>query len=267
VSKERIYINEYNDRVLDKILEISDTRESAVAKIEAKAKKNIKYDSLKGRYSRYTPGERRKAMDELDSRLLEEVNQGINEKWIRKYRTICDDLFIGGIIENTNVPVNYIKQKIRSPGMLDGRLVPKRVTPGMFYSFIYDPVGKVKLKYYDRTPTVLVLSTFKGGFTGLNWHLIDVEARLRLFNLLQMYKRGTRYRTFIKIVWDVIRRSDKFRLGRPIVRKYLNRQVQSKLIRIPDDDWELMLVLPTTKFIGKDQAAVHKENKKKAYTS
>lgn len=260
-------IKEYNDRQALAIATFRKRNGRFVNKARIKVLKLADIKSAQNKVAAATGSLKINAQNKLDTKIDNKIDQIISNKYIRTYRTIIDNLFVGGEVDSKLTSLTYLRDKVRAPGSKDGRLLPKSVAPGMFYIFKYDPKGKADLDYYDKLPLVLILSLHKNGFTGLNLHLIDTESRLRIYNLMLMFKRGVRYRTHMKIVWDIIKRVDRFRMGRPIVRRYLYSNVRSKFSRIPVDDWEIMLLLPTIRFVGMQANTVFKENKKKAFRS
>lgn len=208
-----------------------------------------------------------KFIREVEEISKQELGTKLSNKHIRTYRTIIDNLFVGGLFNTDVATINFLRDKVRSPGSRDGRLLPKKVVVGMFYTFMYDPKYKKELEYYDRLPLVLVLKLHKNGFTGLNLHLIDMNSRSEILELMRMYQRGIRYRTHLKIVWEIIKKVDRFRMGRPCIRRYINDHIFTKLTRVPVDDWEIMLLIKSPRFAGQTSEKVHKDNKKKAFSS
>ena len=278
MEQEKKLLKEYNKKLLAEIEQKAKQNEKFAEKTKEKfvKKLNKKYNvsSLENRLSSASNpssiNKMERQLNELNNKIDIEAdrltNQKIMEKWIRRYRTLIDESFEGGQIE-TDIEQLYVKRKIRQPGILDGRLIRTNAQNGMFYTFIYDPKGKDYLEYYDRVPLIIVLSSDKDGFTALNWHLIEPEERVLMYDLMLRYKRGVNYRAYIDMTWDRIKSMKMFRMGKPIIRRYLYKQIRSKIIRVPDDDWEVMLMLPTQRFIGMAPDQVYTRNKRKAYKS
>jgi len=262
-------INEYNERQVLLIESIRKDRPSFVAKTRKKVikQKHIIKEFKKLKHLKPDRPQYISQVARIEKLIAEAVDQEISNKYIRSYRTILDDLFKGGQVSDKELSTTYLFKKVRQPGIKDGRLLPRKVIPGQFYTYLYSPDGKDTLDYYDRLPMVLVLNTHKNGFTGLNLHLIDPESRLRIYKLMILFKRGTRYRTHLKIIWKLIKKADRFRMARPCIRRYKTSNILSKLSRVPVDDWEIMLLVPSLRFVGMLAETVYKENKKKAYRS
>lgn len=72
--------------------------------------------------------------------------------------------------------------------------VPKSlVIPGNVYYFTYLPKGRQKMDYWDRTPCIICLGKFKGGFYGLNLNLLDPLRRFILLRKIPFVSNQDKY--------------------------------------------------------------------------
>ena len=127
-----------------------------------------------------------------------------------------------------------------------------RLTLGGLYCFYYDPKGKADLPYYDRFPLVLVLEKYQDGFLGLNLHYLPIKYRVAFLDKLLDYavlndedevKR-------IRITYDILNASKRFREFRPCIKKYLYNHTKSKILTIQPNEWDVAIFLPMQVFKG-----------------
>ena len=121
-----------------------------------------------------------------------------------------------------------------------------RVRPGWgeLNLFQYTPKGPERLKYYDLFPIVLPLVKHRNGFTGLNFHYLPYVLRVKLLTLLaEAY--GDEHTQKINATYFMIR---NMRLIRPIIRRYIRKQVETLYLRIPLDDMLIGILLPVQQF-------------------
>jgi|TARA_B100000073_G_scaffold19924_1_gene15858 hypothetical protein len=122
-----------------------------------------------------------------------------------------------------------------------------------FNMFFYDPITKDKLEYFDMFPLVFPLRRVSGGFLGLNAHYLPMDLREDFYTIFQNYRtsddidENTLYRT----TWARVKR---FKLIRPLIKKYLFSQVKSQFLKINADEVPVALLLPIERFkkTGKD---------------
>ena len=98
-----------------------------------------------------------------------------------------------------------------------------RLMPGKMYMYIYDPLHKDKIPYFDRFPCTLLYKRTISGFSGINFHYLPYQMRMHLLFHLMQYKTNAKMdeTTRIKYSWDAIKGVRKFasnasrRHGRP----------------------------------------------------
>ena len=130
--------------------------------------------------------------------------------------------------------------------------IRQRPTPGFMYTYIYDAKHKDKLPYWDAFPLILMIGPAKKGFYGLNLHYLPPKARAMLFDKLLEIVNNTRYndRTKIQLSYDLLKSSNKYKAFKPCFKHYLYSQLQSQIAKIPADEWEAALFMPTANFRG-----------------
>ena len=128
--------------------------------------------------------------------------------------------------------------------------ITSRFKVGGLYYFYYDPKTKANLPYYDRFPLVLVLDINTDGFLGLNLHYLPLRYRLAFLDKLMDYailddnddiKR-------IKVTYDILTASRSLREFKPCLKKYIYSHVQSKILAVQPNEWEIAVHLPIQQF-------------------
>ena len=138
----------------------------------------------------------------------------------------------------------------------------KRFILGGLYHFYYDPKGKDDLPYYDRFPLVLALEKYPDGFLGLNLHYLPIKYRVAFLDKLMDYAilNDENEPKRIRITYDILSASKRFKAFRPCIKRYLNSHIKSKVITIQPNEWEVAIFLPTQLFKGAKPAEVWKES-------
>ena len=146
--------------------------------------------------------------------------------------------------------------------MLSGPNMTSGIEPGQMYLFSYDPKYKQELPYYDNFPLVFPIDTVSGGFLGLNMHYLPLRQRAVLMDSLYDLVTDQRYddKTRIRLSYSVLKGASKFKGFKPTIKKYLNRQVQSRFLKIESVEWDIALFLPLQKFQKASSATVYKDS-------
>lgn len=133
---------------------------------------------------------------------------------------------------------------------------------GMLYCFYYSPIGKADLPYYDKFPLVLTLEKYRDGFLGLNLHYLPIKYRLAFLGKLMDYavldKNDDIKR--MRVTYDILNASRRLKEFRPCIKRYLNSQIQSKLLAIQPNEWDVASYLPIHMFAGAQPARVWQES-------
>ncbi len=126
---------------------------------------------------------------------------------------------------------------------------------GMMNLFYYRPKGAEKLPYYDIFPLVIPLGRrLNDGFVGINFHYLSVPQRWLLLERLSMFQMPSELDAFdteegmgdvMALFWPKIRRK---RGVKPIVRRYLTKNIQSRFLKIELSEMLIALAIPMERF-------------------
>jgi hypothetical protein len=120
---------------------------------------------------------------------------------------------------------------------------------GLFF-FYYDPKTKSELPYYDRFPLVLVLEKYSDGFLGLNLHYLPLNYRFIFLDKLMDYASLNKENNInrMRVTYDILSASKRYKEFRPCIKKYLNGHVQSRIIAVQPNEWDVAAFLPVQQF-------------------
>lgn len=121
---------------------------------------------------------------------------------------------------------------------------------GQMMLFNYDPKLKRTLPYYDTFPLVFPIEPRENGFLGLNMHYLPLRQRAMLMDALYSLKTDNRYDqdTALKLSYQLLKRSARYKLFKPCVKHYLNSHIKSRRIKIDPVEWDIALFLPLQRF-------------------
>ena len=125
-----------------------------------------------------------------------------------------------------------------------------RFTEGGLYYFYYDPKTKNDLPYYDRFPLVLILDIKPDGFMGLNLHYLPLQQRIALLDKLMGYADLDKNNDILRmrVSYDILSASRQFKEFKPCLKKYLYGHVQSKILAVKPNEWDIAAFLPIQQF-------------------
>lgn len=122
---------------------------------------------------------------------------------------------------------------------------------GFFYFFLYNPLYRDSLPYYDRFPFVLVIDEDAKSFLGLNFHYLPYDIRARFFDVLYMdHLTESRNQLAQRIeveYWD-LKGVSKYKAFRPCIHKYRKDHLMTPLLKVGASEWDLALFLPVHQF-------------------
>jgi hypothetical protein len=127
---------------------------------------------------------------------------------------------------------------------------------GGLYCFYYDPKLKKELPYYDKFPLVLVLQKYDDGFLGLNLHYLPIRYRAVFMDKLMDYAitQGDDIMK-IQITYNILKTTTNLKEFRPCIKRYLNSHLQSRILAVQPNEWEVATFLPMHQF-KKEKAQV-----------
>ena len=162
---------------------------------------------------------------------------------IRWYRQKVQDL----------LPKPQVRAMIREG--VKTQKVTVRPNFGTMNLFYYRPKGAAKLPYYDVFPLVIPIGRrLNDGFVGLNFHYLSVPQRWLLLERLSMFQVPSELDSFdtgegagdvMALFWSKIRRK---RGVRPIVKRYLTKNIKSRFLKIELSEMLIALTIPMERF-------------------
>ena len=177
--------------------------------------------------------------------IFDEVREAAHgrELSMRWYRQKVQDL----------LPKPQVRQMIREG--VKNQKVTVRPNFGTMNLFYYRPKGAAKLPYYDIFPLVIPIGRrLNDGFVGLNFHYLSVPQRWLLLERLSMFQVPSELDSFdteegagevMALFWSKIRRK---RGVKPIVKRYLTKNIQSRFLRIELSEMLIALSIPMERF-------------------
>lgn len=136
------------------------------------------------------------------------------------------------------------------------------LTVGRMYLFIYDAKTKDTLPYFDKFPLIFPFRKVDNGFYGINMHYLPYLFRARLMDALYETLNNNKMNetTKLKINYNLLNSSVKYRFFKPCVKHYLNNYVKSRFLYVDPNQWEVALFLPLERFQGATKLQVWKDS-------
>ena len=189
---------------------------------------------------------------------------------------VFDDLLAKGvrageIPARTDSARDWYRNRARTTRVTPDRLIrsdrerlTSRVMIGRMYHFFYDPKHKKTLPYYDRFPLIFPFKRVRGGFLGINLHYLPLRLRAKLMDELYTLSRDNRYdeNTRLRISYNILNGAAKYKYFKPCVKHYLTPHVKSRFLDVYAAEWDIVLFLPTERFVGANKRAVHADSRK-----
>lgn len=148
-----------------------------------------------------------------------------------------------------------------------------KLMPGKMYMYIYDPLYKNQIPYFDRFPCTLLYKRSISGFSGINFHYLPYQMRVHLLYHLMQYKTNAKMdeNTRIKYSWEAIKGVSKFAAAVPAFHNYNFGGLRSTFREIRSYDWTTAVLLPVEQFVkapddriwDKSRQAVNRMKRKK----
>jgi hypothetical protein len=135
---------------------------------------------------------------------------------------------------------------------------------GNLYCFYYDPKTKENLPYWDRFPLTLVLEKYSDGFLALNLHYLPIRHRaVFLDKLLDFAVMRDDDILKMRVTYDILAASKRFKEFKPCVKRYLYSHLKSKILAIQPNEWEVATFLPMHQFKGEKSQKIWQESLQK----
>jgi len=121
---------------------------------------------------------------------------------------------------------------------------------GNMFFMIYDPKTKDQLPYWDKFPLVLPIEMYGDGFLGLNFHYLPLNLRVKLLDSLYDLTNNNRFdeTTRFKASYSLLSGAARFKAFEPCIKRYLSSHIQSRMIAIEPDKWDIAIFLQTQNF-------------------
>jgi hypothetical protein len=129
---------------------------------------------------------------------------------------------------------------------------------GNMYMYFYDPKHRLTLPYYDMFPLILMVGPADGGWYGLNLHYLSPVVRAKFLDKLLDVATNKKFNdnTKLKLSYDLLKNTEKYKEFAPCFKHYLSSHVDSKIVFVPFTDWEIAIFLPTENFAKKNKTHV-----------
>lgn len=176
-----------------------------------------------------------------------------------------------GIQARTKQSKNWFRKKVNELGDVNPRKLLKddaldpssKEISGSMYMYFYDPKHKKTLPYYDKFPMVIVVEPAPGGFYGLNLHYLAPGVRARFLDeLMKTAPKNVTDKSRLKLRYDLLQSTKKFKEFQPCFKHYLNSQVKGQPVRVPMSEWEIAIFLPVEQFAKVKKETVWRYSRK-----
>jgi len=188
----------------------------------------------------------------------------------RLFDKLEQEAFRAGIAARTKASMDWFQDRVSNvnvsrAGLLKDGPTRARQVYGSMYNFQYDPKTKQTLPYYDRFPLVIPVQPAKKGFHGMNLHYIAPNLRAQFLDSLMDITNNDKYdrTTKFKLTYQILKRATQYRFFKPCFKHYLSEHIQSKLLLIEPQDWEIAIFLPTESFRKVSKDSVWRESRGK----
>jgi hypothetical protein len=188
------------------------------------------------------------------------------------FRSLEIEAFRGGISPRTKESAKWFMNKLKGMNNINRTDLLKdpalskrqRVGVGNLFHFFYDPKHRKTLPYYDGFPLVIIVETTKDGFYGLNLHYLPPKLRAILFDNLLEATNNKRYdeTTKFKVSYSMLKSISKMKYFKPCFKRYLTKQIGSKIVLVEPPEWEIATFLPTQQFQKASQSKVWADSRK-----
>jgi len=145
-------------------------------------------------------------------------------------------------LKNPRVLANQIRKET-------GRNTNRFLIGGLYF-FYYSAKYDDKLPYWDAFPLVLPLERYSDGFLGMNLHYLPPRIRAGFMDKLMnfaIYDDNDEIKR-LRITYDIISASRRYKEFRPCIKRYLYQNVASKMLKVEPNEWETAVFLPVHQF-------------------
>ncbi len=148
---------------------------------------------------------------------------------------------------------------IGAPKMLkDDRLEKSEAKSGDMVMYVYDPKTKATLPYYDTFPLTIVVGPAKDGFYGINLHYLPPKVRAIFLDKLGDITNNKKFNstTKFKITYNLLKATKNYKYFKPCFKHYLTKHVNSSVMKVSAEEWNIAIFLQTAQFKKKAMGTV-----------
>lgn len=125
--------------------------------------------------------------------------------------------------------------------------------------FSYNPKHVDTLPFYDKFPLIFPIDVDYDGFTGINFHYLDYKYRAFLMDsIYDLHKNKDK----VNLTYRMLKSFSTLRYFKPCFKRYLNNHVTTRIVSIPQHQWDIALFLPLERFQKQTKRQVHAHSKK-----
>jgi len=140
----------------------------------------------------------------------------------------------------------------------DDRLEKSEAKSGDMVMYVYDPKTKATLPYYDTFPLTIVVGPAKDGFYGINLHYLPPKVRAIFLDKLGDITNNKKFNstTKFKITYNLLKATKNYKYFKPCFKHYLTKHVNSSVMKVSAEEWNIAIFLQTAQFKKKAMGTV-----------
>ena len=158
-----------------------------------------------------------------------------------------------------------------TPQRFKKRLRLSRYEWGRMVMFQYDPIGKRTLPYYDKFPMGFIIDVQLDSFLMLNMHYLPLGLRANVMDMLYRFVSGDpndlQDNDKLELMpqpYKILKRYRRLRWYKGSLKRYLNSNIQSRIVTIYPKEWNMALFMPMTRtFRGASKEKVFRDTWRK----
>lgn len=192
-----------------------------------------------------------------------------------QYTSLLDQLeseaYRKGVRAGTKKAMKWFQNRIeqiasvdRSDLLSDKTRQSGTILPGKMFLYKYDPKHKATLPYYDIYPLIFPIGKYKDGHLGINLHYLPPKLRAVILQKLLDFASNKNWdeNMKLKMSWQLLTQSTKYKEVMPCVKRYLTKHVRSRFLLIESYDWAPAIFLPVASFQKKNDQHVWADSKR-----
>jgi|TARA_B110000914_G_scaffold179193_1_gene161143 hypothetical protein len=166
------------------------------------------------------------------------------------------EAFRKGLVARSKEASTWFQKKAKELGPLgksvlnDDRLEATEASAGDMVMYTYDPKLKQTLPYYDTFPLTIVVGAAKDGFYGINLHYLPPKVRAIFLDKLGAIASNKKFNksTKFRITYNLLKATKNYKYFKPCFKHYLTKNVNSKIMKVSAEEWNIAIFLQTASF-------------------